>query len=133
MCTYICIYICIYVFKYMYTPWYDQTQMQNAHLSKYSKVFAFLRILDGLYIYIYMCIIYIMYIIYVYVYIHTCIHMGFSRNVALDHQHISGPFFNMVFRSGLIQCGSIQEVSKAWHPVDFWVHWVCRDPSFFTQ
>ena len=68
----------------MYTPWYDQTQMQNAHISKYSKVFAFLRILDGLYIYVCVCIICIMYIIYVYVCIYSYMHThGFLQKC--DH------------------------------------------------
>ena len=57
----------------MYTPWHDQTQMQNAHISKYSKVFAFLRILDGLYIY--MCVYYMYNVYYIcicmYIFIHA--------------------------------------------------------------
>ena len=96
MCVHICIYICIYVFKYMYTPWHDQTQMQNAHISKYSKVFAFLRILDGLYI---LYIIYVYYIcICIYSYMHThgflqkCDHWSSTLLAIFQHGNVLASF-----------------------------------------
>ena len=91
MCVHIYVYTYVYMFFNICT--HHGTTKHKCKMLIFRSIRRYLHFCAFWMVYIY-CILY-MYIIYVYVYIHTCIHMGFSRNVTIDHQHF-WPFFNMV-------------------------------------
>jgi hypothetical protein len=118
-----CVYIYMYIHMYICFLIYVHTMVRpntNAKCS-YFEVFEGICISAHSGWFIYICVLYIYNVYYICICIYSYMHThGFLQKCGPWSSTQMWPFFNIVFRSGLIQCGSIQEVSKAWHP-DFWV------------